>query len=58
MEELREIRCAGCGKLLGKLWGTGSVKCTRSSCGGFNVFDTRTGKIDFIPGNKQLISSK
>ena len=44
-----EVRCKNCGKLLGKFIGTGEVKCPRTSCGGKNIFDTRTGDVRYVP---------
>ena len=46
-----EVRCKGCGKLLGKFDGIGEIKCPRASCGGKNTFNTKTGSISFIPVN-------
>lgn len=46
-----EVRCKGCGKLLGKFDGTGEIKCPRASCGGKNTFNTKTGSISFTPVN-------
>lgn len=46
-----EVRCKGCGKLLGKFDGIGEVKCTRIGCGGKNTFNTKTGSISFTPVN-------
>lgn len=51
-EEFRKVRCSGCDKLLGEFDGRGRVKCTRTGCGGMNVFDTTTGKHYFIPKTK------
>lgn len=51
-EEFRKVRCSGCDKLLGEFDGRGRVKCTRTGCGGMNVFDTITGKHYFIPKTK------
>ncbi|MEE0200785.1 hypothetical protein [Faecalicatena contorta] len=47
-----EIRCKNCGKLLGDFEGKGTVKCTRTECGGMNIFETSTGKHEFIPKRK------
>ena len=44
-----EVRCKGCGKLLGKFEGIGEIKCPRVSCGGKNTFNTRTGKFNYVP---------
>lgn len=44
-----DVRCKNCGKLLGKFNGVGEVKCPRASCNGKNIFDTRTGKVEYIP---------
>lgn len=44
-----EVRCKGCGRLLGKFDGVGEIKCPRTSCGGKNVFDTNLNSIKFIP---------
>lgn len=46
---MMEIRCKNCGRLLGKFQGTGEVKCPKTSCKGKNVFNTKTGKVVFIP---------
>lgn len=46
-----EVRCKGCGKLLGKFDGAGEVKCPKSGCGGKNAFNTKTGSILFTPVN-------
>lgn len=47
-----EVRCKGCGRLLGRFEGKGSVKCPKVGCGGTNVFDTNIREQKFIP--KQL----
>lgn len=47
--KLIEVRCRGCGRLLGRFEGKGSVKCPKVGCGGTNVFDTDTGDHRFIP---------
>ena len=44
-----DVRCKGCGKLLGKFDGVGEIKCPRANCGGKNVFDTNLNSIKFIP---------
>lgn len=44
-----EVRCKGCGKLLGKFDGTGEIKCPSIVCGGKNTFNTKTGKVVFVP---------
>lgn len=44
-----EVRCAGCGRLLGKFEGKGEVKCPKVGCGGRNKFNTATGERKFIP---------
>lgn len=41
-----EVRCSGCKKMLGRYIGYGNVKCSR--CGGTNIFNTYTGKIEFF----------
>lgn len=46
-----EVRCKGCGKLLGKFDGIGEIKCPRASCGGKNTFNTKAGSIEFTPAN-------
>lgn len=46
---LIEVRCGGCGRLLGRFHGKGDVKCPKTLCGGRNVFDTECGKYEFIP---------
>ena len=46
-----EIRCKSCGKLLGWFDGKGEIKCPRINCGGKNTFDTKTGKITYVPTN-------
>jgi len=45
---LIEVRCKGCGRLLGKFEGKGEVKCPKVGCGGRNIFDTVTGEQRFI----------
>ncbi|MCI8335137.1 MAG: hypothetical protein HFH25_11240 [Lachnospiraceae bacterium] len=47
--KLIEVRCKGCGRLLGRFAGKGSVKCPKVECGGTNVFNTETGEYRFIP---------
>lgn len=42
--QIKSIRCKYCGKLLGKFDGRGEVKCTRSSCGALNTFNTVTNE--------------
>ncbi len=37
---MQEVRCKGCGRLLGKYEGKGEVKCPKTKCGGMNTFDT------------------
>ena len=44
---LKEIRCQGCNKLLGKIDGEGASVCPR--CGGLTVFNTNTDENKFIP---------
>lgn len=44
-----EVRCKGCGKLLGIFDGVGEIKCPRVNCGGKNIFNTKDGSIRFIP---------
>lgn len=44
-----EVRCKGCGRLLGRFEGKGSVKCPKVDCGGTNVFDTGKASHSFIP---------
>lgn len=44
-----EVRCKGCGRLLGRFEGKGSVKCPKVDCGGTNVFDTEKGLLSFVP---------
>lgn len=46
---MTEVRCKGCGKLLGKFDGCGEVKCPRVNCNGKNIFDTRNGDVKFVP---------
>ena len=48
---MTEVRCKVCGKLLGKFDGSGEIKCPRSSCGGKNIFDTKTGYRKYVPMN-------
>lgn len=47
-----EVRCAGCGRLLGRFEGKGEIKCPKVDCGGRNVFDTVSGVKKFIPKPK------
>lgn len=49
---LVEVRCKGCGELLGKFEGKGEIKCPKGSCRGKNVFDSETGSIKFVPKSK------
>lgn len=49
-----EVRCKGCGRLLGRFEGKGEVKCPKVSCGGRNVFDTEKGNHRFIPKPKDI----
>lgn len=49
-----EVRCKGCGRLLGRFDGKGEVKCPKIDCGGKNTFDTATGEIKFIPKPKHI----
>lgn len=49
---VNEVRCKGCGRLLGKFEGAGEIKCPRAGCGGKNIFDTNTGEIKFLPVNR------
>ncbi len=44
-----EVRCGGCGRLLGRFHGRGHVKCPKVLCGGMNVFDTEKREYRFIP---------
>ena len=44
-----EVHCKGCGKLLGKFDGTGEIKCPSIGCGCKNTFNTKTGKVIFVP---------
>lgn len=44
-----EVRCGGCGRLLGRFHGKGHVKCPKALCGGMNVFDTEREEYGFIP---------
>lgn len=55
-----EVRCEGCGRLLGKFEGKGEVKCPKVGCGGRNIFDTATGEHRFIrkPQNIELKDRK
>lgn len=46
---MNEVRCKNCGKLLGRFEGSGEIKCPRAKCNGKNIFNTRTGYIQFIP---------
>lgn len=43
MNDLKEIRCKRCNKLLGYIAGKGEIKCPKSECGATNQFDTETG---------------
>lgn len=52
MNDYIEIRCKGCGRLLGKFVGKGEIKCPRCDCRGTNVFDTVTGEFKFMPRPK------
>ena len=45
--DLREVRCSGCNKLLGKYEGNGETACYR--CGGITVFNTSTDENKYIP---------
>ena len=47
-----EIRCKGCGRLLGMFEGKGEIKCPKVDCGGKNIFDTSTGDHSFSPKPK------
>lgn len=47
-----EVRCAGCGRLLGRFEGKGEVKCPKVGCGGRNIFNTENGDCRFIPKAK------
>lgn len=47
--QLREVRCKGCGRLLGQFRGKGEVKCPKTECGGMNIFDLDAGRHDFKP---------
>ncbi len=38
---MKEIRCKGCNRLLGKVEGNGEIKCPRASCNMVNKFDTK-----------------
>lgn len=49
MSNFKEVRCKGCGKLLGEFYGAGRIKCTKTECGGMNEFDTRSGIHRFVP---------
>ena len=40
-----EVRCKGCGKLLGYFKGKGDIKCPKVYCGGRNIFDTETEEL-------------
>lgn len=55
-----EVRCGGCGRLLGKFEGKGEVKCPKVGCGGRNIFDTVAGEYRFIrkPKNIELKDRK
>ena len=48
---MKEVRCKGCNKLLGKFDGIGEIKCPRVNCGVKNIFDTKTDSIKAIPDN-------
>lgn len=41
---MSDVRCYGCGKLLGKINGSGEIVCPR--CGGKNTFD-EAGNVAF-----------
>lgn len=41
---LTDIRCANCNRLLGKLNGSGEIKCPR--CGKTIWFDTKENKLE------------
>lgn len=47
--KLVEVRCKGCGRLLGRFTGKGEVKCTETECGGLNIFDLKENNHTFIP---------
>lgn len=53
-----DVRCKGCGKLLGKFDGIGEVKCPRINCGGKNTFNTKTGSITFTPANNVSMKNR
>lgn len=40
---LHEIRCRGCGKLLGKIEGSAEIKCPR--CGKMNIENTERQRV-------------
>jgi len=46
---LVEVRCGGCGRLLGSFEGRGEVKCPKTECGGMNLFDTAENIHLFTP---------
>lgn len=48
-QELHEVRCKGCGRLLGLFAGKGKVKCSKTECGGMNIFDIEKEQHDFRP---------
>ena len=53
-----EVRCKNCGKLLGKFVGSGEVKCTRTGCGGKNIFDTKTGNVKYVPATHMTMRNR
>ena len=46
-----EVRCKGCGLLLGEFQGMGQIKCRK--CGGNNSFNTDTGEHSYKSGIKR-----
>ena len=51
-----EIRCKGCGRLLGYFEGSGRIKCQRAGCGAVNEFDTAS--MQHTPTEKKAVSMR
>lgn len=59
-ENMVEIRCLSCKKLLGKFEGRGEIKCPRINCSMVNKFDTKKNIHYVVKPSKEhvLMSSR
>nr|WP_308625947.1 hypothetical protein [uncultured Eisenbergiella sp.] len=49
-----EVRCGGCGRMLGTFEGRGEVKCPKTECGGMNIFNTSENCYQFTPKSRMV----